>query len=52
MAETGPRRVDRLAAFAELGITRVMGFVKSSADDDEALESLVADAREAGVEIG
>ena len=52
MAEAGPRRVDRLAAFAELGITRVMGFVKSSADDDEALESLVADAREAGAEIG
>jgi F420-dependent oxidoreductase-like protein len=52
VAEAGPRRVDRLAAFAELGITRVMGFVKSSADDDEALESLVADAREAGVEIG
>src|SRR5215208_1834855 len=52
MAAAGARRVDRLAAFAELGITRVMGFVKSSADDDEALESLVADAREAGVEIG
>jgi hypothetical protein len=52
MAESRAARVDRLAAFAELGISRVMGFVAACVDTDEALESVVADAREAGVEIG
>jgi F420-dependent oxidoreductase-like protein len=51
MRESGQKRVDRLAGFKELGVSRVMGFVISCVDTDEALESLVADAREAGLEL-
>ena len=47
----GARRVDLLAAYCDLGVSRVMGLLKGSATSDEALESLVADAREAGVEL-
>ncbi len=47
----GPSRVDRLAAYRELGVRRVMGLVRESARSDEALESLVEDAREAGAEF-
>jgi len=47
----GPQRVKRLAAYQDLGVDRVMTLVKSSATDDEALESLAQDAREAGVEL-
>jgi F420-dependent oxidoreductase-like protein len=47
----GPARVDRLAAYRELGVRRVMGLVRESARTDEALESLVEDARAAGVEF-
>ncbi len=48
---TGPQRVDLLGKYKELGISRVMGLLQASARSDEALESLVADAREAGVEL-
>jgi F420-dependent oxidoreductase-like protein len=51
MRETGQKRVDRLAGFKELGVSRVMGLVIASVATDEALESLVADARTAGVEL-
>jgi alkanesulfonate monooxygenase SsuD/methylene tetrahydromethanopterin reductase-like flavin-dependent oxidoreductase (luciferase family) len=47
----GSRRVDQLAAYAGLGVSRVMGLIKASARSDEALESLLADARAAGAEI-
>jgi alkanesulfonate monooxygenase SsuD/methylene tetrahydromethanopterin reductase-like flavin-dependent oxidoreductase (luciferase family) len=45
----GSQRVERLAAYQDLGVDRVMTLVKSSATDDEALESLAQDARQAGV---
>jgi F420-dependent oxidoreductase-like protein len=47
----GPERVERLAAYRELGVDRVMTLVKSSATDDRALESLAQDARQAGLEL-
>ena len=47
----GASRVDRLAAYRELGVRRVMGLVRESAQSDEALGSLVEDARAAGVEF-
>jgi F420-dependent oxidoreductase-like protein len=49
---SGSARVDRLAGFRELGVSRVMGLDRASAKTDEALESLVEDARAAGVDIG
>ncbi len=48
ITERGARRVDRLAAYRELGVSRVIGLVRDSAADDDALESLVEDARAAG----
>ena len=48
----GAARVDQLAAYRELGLSRVMGLVQASADTDEALDSLVEDARAAGVDLG
>jgi F420-dependent oxidoreductase-like protein len=49
--EAGVRRQERLAAYRELGVSRVIGLVQASADTDEALESLVADATAAGMEL-
>jgi hypothetical protein len=43
--------VDLLAGFRDAGVSRVMGLVEDSVRTDEALESLVADARAAGVDI-
>lgn len=47
----GDARIDRLAAYRELGLSRVMGLARDSAQTDEALESLAEDARAAGVEL-
>jgi F420-dependent oxidoreductase-like protein len=47
----GQVRVDRLGAFKELGVSRVMTLRKDSADSDEPLERLAEDARAAGVEL-
>lgn len=51
LAPSGATRVDLLGRYAELGVSRVMGLLQASADTDEALESLAADCREAGVEL-
>ena len=47
----GQRRVDLLGAYGETGVDRVMGLDTGAATSDEALESLAADARSAGVEM-
>ncbi len=52
MSRPGAERVDRLAAFRELGVSRVMGLDRACAKTDDALEVLIEDARAAGVEIG
>jgi F420-dependent oxidoreductase-like protein len=51
MRESGQRRIDHLAGYVELGVSRVMTLAQASADTDEALESLAADARAAGIEL-
>jgi F420-dependent oxidoreductase-like protein len=50
-AEPGPARVDYLRRLAELGLSRVIGLLQASADGDEPLELLAADARTAGLEL-
>ena len=52
LGEAGPARVDLLAGYRELGVSRAMGIVRASATDDEALPSFVEDARAAGLAIG
>jgi F420-dependent oxidoreductase-like protein len=51
MRSAGQRRIDHLAGYRERGVSRVMHLVQASADGDEALESLAADARAAGCEL-
>jgi F420-dependent oxidoreductase-like protein len=50
-ATAGQRRVDFLGAYRDLGVSRVMGLDEAWVDGDAPLESLVADARTAGVEL-
>jgi hypothetical protein len=47
----GAERIDLLGAYAEAGVDRVMGLLLESVDGDEALESVVADARAASVRL-
>jgi F420-dependent oxidoreductase-like protein len=47
----GTARVENLAAYREAGVSRVMGLARDTARTDEALASLVEDARAAGVEL-
>jgi F420-dependent oxidoreductase-like protein len=47
----GQERVDVLGRYRALGISRVMTLLQESASTDEALESLAADARTAGLEM-
>jgi F420-dependent oxidoreductase-like protein len=49
LATGGQSRIDQLAAYRDLGISRVMGLLDASAETDDALEGLVEDARAAGV---
>jgi F420-dependent oxidoreductase-like protein len=51
ITERGARRIERLAAYRELGVSRVIGLARDSAANDDALESLVEDARAAGAEL-
>jgi F420-dependent oxidoreductase-like protein len=47
----GVARQELLTAYAEAGVSRVMGLLQESADTDDALDDLAADARAAGVEL-
>ena len=45
-----PRR-ELLRSYADLGVSRVVGLLQASAEDDEALAELAADAHEAGLQL-
>jgi F420-dependent oxidoreductase-like protein len=47
----GTARQQLLAAYEDLGVSRVMGLLQSSAESDDALDELAADARAVGVEL-
>ena len=47
----GAERVERMAAFRELGVSRVQMLVRDAATDDEALAAFADDCRSAGVEM-
>jgi alkanesulfonate monooxygenase SsuD/methylene tetrahydromethanopterin reductase-like flavin-dependent oxidoreductase (luciferase family) len=47
----GDARAEMLDSYRQLGLSRVMVFVRESAMDDDALESLAVDARRAGVHL-
>ena len=47
----GVARQELLAAYADAGVSRVMGLLQESAETDEALDGLAADARAAGLKL-
>ena len=51
LARTGAPRIDLLAGYRELGVSRVMGLDPAIAASNDALELLAEDARAAGVEM-
>jgi F420-dependent oxidoreductase-like protein len=48
---TGTARQELLQAYADLGVSRVMGLLQASVESDDALDELAADARAAGAEL-
>jgi alkanesulfonate monooxygenase SsuD/methylene tetrahydromethanopterin reductase-like flavin-dependent oxidoreductase (luciferase family) len=51
LKEAGRARIELLAAFSELGVSRAMCVLHPWADGDKALDMLAADARAAGLEL-
>jgi len=51
LTASGAPRIELLAGYRELGVSRVMGLDRATAKSDEALEALAEDARAAGVEM-
>jgi hypothetical protein len=49
--EPGAARVERLAAYRDLGVRRVQMLVRNSVDDDDAVSAFAEDCRAAGVEL-
>ena len=47
----GTQRVALLEAYADLGVSRVIGLLQSSAESDDALELLAEDAHGAGIDM-
>ena len=48
-AEAGDARVERLAAYRELGVHRIQCLVRNAVDDDDALEAFATDCGKAGI---
>jgi alkanesulfonate monooxygenase SsuD/methylene tetrahydromethanopterin reductase-like flavin-dependent oxidoreductase (luciferase family) len=51
LVETGAARADLVARYRDLGISRVIGMVRDTADSDEALAVWAEDCRTAGAEF-
>ena len=49
--EAGEARQELLRAYADLGVSRVIGLLRTFAESDEAMDELAADATAAGVEL-
>ena len=49
--EAGSARQELLIDYADMGVSRVIGLLQASADADDALDELAADARAAGVDL-
>ena len=47
----GEARQQLLAAYADLGVSRVIGLLQASADEDDAIDGLAADAQAAGLDL-
>jgi F420-dependent oxidoreductase-like protein len=50
-AETGERRAEMVAGYRDLGVSRLIGLLRSAADSDEALAAWADDCRAGGAEL-
>jgi F420-dependent oxidoreductase-like protein len=50
-SQPGEQRVELLRRYDELGVSRVIGLIRATADSDDALEQLAEDADDAGLEL-
>jgi alkanesulfonate monooxygenase SsuD/methylene tetrahydromethanopterin reductase-like flavin-dependent oxidoreductase (luciferase family) len=48
-ATAGQERIERFAAYRELGVSRIQSLVRSAVDGDEPLEAFASDCEAAGV---
>jgi F420-dependent oxidoreductase-like protein len=51
LVDAGAARADMLASYRELGVSRIIGMVRDSADSDEALVAWAEDCRSGGAEL-
>lgn len=51
LGEPGAERAEMVAQYRELGLSRIIGLVRPSADSDEALAAWAEDAREGGATL-
>jgi F420-dependent oxidoreductase-like protein len=51
LSEPGQRRVDLVGAYRDLGVSRVIGLIRESAESDDALAAWAADARAGGAAL-
>jgi F420-dependent oxidoreductase-like protein len=51
LGEAGQRRVELVRAYRDLGVSRLIAMVRSSAESDEALAAWAEDARAGGAEL-
>jgi len=49
--EAGPERVERFAAYRELGVSRIQCLVRDAVEDDEALDRFAGDCAAAGIHL-
>lgn len=51
LGRAGHERVDLVAGYRELGVSRLIGLVRQAADSDEALAAWADDARQGGAQL-
>ena len=51
LSQAGPRRVELVNAYREMGVARLIGLVRESTDSDEALAAWAEEARAGGAEL-
>jgi alkanesulfonate monooxygenase SsuD/methylene tetrahydromethanopterin reductase-like flavin-dependent oxidoreductase (luciferase family) len=51
VTEAGQKRVDLMAGFRELGVSRVITLIRACARDDQALPAFAEDVRAAGLSL-
>jgi hypothetical protein len=51
LSQSGQERADLVGAYAELGLSRLIGLIRETVDSDDALAAWAEDARAGGAEL-